>query len=51
MKRKIIVIPCMEKSWSKVSGPTTSFLGSASWRRMISAWIPPARKNAKPVTR
>jgi hypothetical protein len=48
-KRKIIVVPCIVKSWLKASGETNVLPGVASWIRIISASRPPSRKKANAV--
>jgi hypothetical protein len=48
-KRKIIVVPCIVKSWLKASGDTNVPFGVASWMRIISASRPPIRKKMNAV--
>ena len=50
MARNTIVVPCIVNSALNVSALTTVSFGRASCSRMISASIPPSRKNAKAVT-
>ena len=49
--RKIIVVPCIVKSWLNVSGDEQREFGTASWRRMSSASTPPTTKKKSAVTR
>jgi hypothetical protein len=48
--RKIMVSPCMVKSWLYASAERRFPFGRASWSRMSSASIPPRRKNMIAVT-
>ena len=48
--RKIIVVPCMVKSWLKTSALTMSWSADASWTRIRSASIPPSINRMKAVT-
>ena len=50
MARKIMVVPCIVKSWLKISGETRSCPGRASWARITSASRPPDMNRMKAVT-
>src|ERR1051325_679242 len=47
--RKIMVVPCIVKSELNVSALTSVLSGFISWRRMISASMPPIRKKMNAV--
>src|SRR5580658_10495486 len=49
MTRKIMVVPCMVKTWLYWLAERMWPLGRASCRRMSSASQPPNRKKKKPV--
>ena len=48
--KKIIVVPCIVKSWLKISGEMMSCSGLASCTRISSASSPPVRNRIKAVT-
>jgi hypothetical protein len=50
-KRKIIVMPCIEKSWSYCSGVSRLESGRASCIRRSTASRPPRTKKTPAVTR
>ena len=49
--RKIIVVPCIVKSWSYASGDSCLPSAVSSWMRMASAIRPPTRKKNSVRTR
>ncbi len=50
-KRKTIVVPCIEKTWSYCSGVSTCMPGRMSCVFMTIAMPTAQRKNARPVHR
>ena len=51
MTRKIIVVPCIVKSWLYFSGERNVFSGDPSWMRSSSASAPPRQKKTRVVYR
>jgi hypothetical protein len=43
-------VPCIVNSWSYSSGLISRLSGTASWARMMSAWMPARAKKNAPVT-